>query len=93
MTYGQYKMPFSDTINITTDKNGLRTKWKGYSWEFEEPKDIDISDLTDLESLSIKQYKFTIGRLEKDGKTFMSLKGREIEDGVKIVDFELPVRF
>jgi hypothetical protein len=39
------------------------------------------------------QYKFTIGRLEKNGKTYMSLKGREVEDGAKTVDFELSVQF
>ncbi len=34
-----------------------------------------------------------IGRLEKNGKTYMSVKGREVEDGAKTVDFELPIIF
>lgn len=93
ITFGQYKMAFADTLNITTDKNGLKSKWKGYSWRFEVPKNLDISDLKDLSTLSMIQYKFTIGRLEKNGKTYMSLKGREVEDGAKTVDFELPVQF
>ena len=41
----------------------------------------------------MKQYNFTLGRLEKNGKIYMSLKGREIEDGAKTVEFELPVVF
>jgi hypothetical protein len=91
--FGQYIMPFSDTSNITNDKNGLRSKWKGYTWKFEEPNDLNLDDLKDLSNLKMKQYKFTIGRLEKNGKTYMSLKGREIEDGEKTVEFELPVIF
>ncbi len=93
VSFGQYKMTFADTLNITTDKNGLKSKWTGYSWKFEDPKNLDIEDLKDLNSLKMIQYKFTIGRLEKNGKTYMSLKGREIEDGAKTVDFELPVQF
>jgi hypothetical protein len=93
VTFGQYKMSFADTLNITTDKNGLKSKWKGYSWKFEVPKNLDITDLKDLSTLSMIQYKFTIGRLDKNGKTYMSLKGREVEDGAKTVDFELPVQF
>ena len=86
-------MSFADTLNITTDKNGLKSRWKGYSWKFEVPKNLDIADLKDLSTLNMIQYKFTIGRLEKNGKTYMSLKGREVEDGAKTVDFELPVQF
>ncbi len=91
--FGEYVMPFSDTSNITNDKNGLKSKWKGYSWRYEEPKNLNLGDLKDVSNLKMKQYKFTIGRLEKNGKTYMSLKGREVEDGAKTVDFELPVTF
>lgn len=38
VTFGQYKMTFADTLNITTDQNGLKSKWTGYSWKFEDPK-------------------------------------------------------
>jgi len=91
--YGPYKMTFSDTSNITDDKNGLRSKWKGYTWKFQEPSDLDLEAFKDPSNLQIKQYKFTIGRLEKNGKTFMSLKGTEVEDGEKTVEFELPLIF
>lgn len=93
VTFGQYKMTFADTLNISTDKNGLKSRWTGYSWKFEEPKNLDINALKDLSSLNMVQYKLTIGRLEKNGKTYMSLKGREVEEGAKTVDFELPVQF
>jgi hypothetical protein len=93
VTFRQYKMTFADTVNITTDKNGLKSRWTGYSWKFEEPKNFDIDALKDLSSLIMVQYKFTIGRLEKNGKTYMSLKGREVKEGAKTIDFEVPVQF
>lgn len=93
VSFGQIKIPFADKLNITSDKNALKSKWMGYSWILEEPKDLDINAMKDLSNLKMRQYKLTIGRLEKNGKTYMSLKGREIENGVKTVDFELPVQF
>lgn len=93
VTIGEYELAFSDTVNVTDDKNGLKSKWKGYTWKFEEPKDIDMNALKDLQTLKDKQYKFTIGQLEKNGKTFMSVKGQEIENGAKQVSFELPLIF
>jgi hypothetical protein len=41
----------------------------------------------------MKQYKLTIGKLDKNGKTYLSLKGREIENGARTVNFEIPVQF
>lgn len=91
--FGQYKMVFADTLNITTDQNGLKSKWTGYSWRFEDPKNLDISNLKNQSTLKMIHYKFTIGQLEKNGKTYMSLKGREVKGGTKTIDFELPVQF
>lgn len=93
VSFGKIKMPFADKLNITTDKNALKSKWEGYSWILEEPKDLDANAMKDLNNLKMRQYKFTIGKLEKTGKTYMSLKGREIENGAKTIDFELPVQF
>lgn len=91
--FGQYKMKFSDTLNVKTDKNGLKSKWRGYSWRFEEPKNLDLESLKDLKNVKLKQYKLTIGRLEKNGKTYISLKGREVEGGARTVDFDVPIMF
>ncbi|MBO9672823.1 MAG: hypothetical protein J7577_05240 [Sphingobacteriaceae bacterium] len=93
VSFGKIKIPFADKLNITTDKNSLKSKWTGYSWILEEPKDLDTSTMKDLNNLKMRLYKFTIGKLEKSGKTYMNLKGREIENGAKTIDFELPVQF
>jgi hypothetical protein len=29
---GHLKLPFGDTLNITSDKNALKSMWTGYSW-------------------------------------------------------------
>ena len=91
--YGQYKLSFYDSSNITTDKNGLRSKWKGYIWKFDDPKNMGVAEWKDLSKVKTKNYELTIGRLEKNGKSFMNLKGREIVNGVKTVEFELPIIF
>ncbi|MBE9597880.1 hypothetical protein [Pedobacter sp. MC2016-24] len=91
--FGHLKLPFGDTLNIISNKNALKSKWTGYSWILEQPKDLNPEELKDLNNLKMKQYKLTIGKLEKNGKTYMSLKGREIENGVRTVDFEIPVQF
>lgn len=87
------ELAFSDSLNVTTDKNGLKSKWKGYSWRFEEPKDLDVEALNDLPNLNAKQYKLTIGQLEKNGKIYLSIKGREFEYGAQTINFEIPVLF
>jgi hypothetical protein len=91
--FGHLKLPFGDTLNITSNKNALKSKWTGYSWILEEPKVYSPDELKDLNNLKMKQYKLTIGQLDKNGKTYMSLKGREIENGVRTVYFEIPVQF
>ena len=42
--FGQYEMNFVDTINVNDEKNGLRSKWKGYTWKYEEPDDFDLTN-------------------------------------------------
>lgn len=93
VTIGEYELVFSDTVNVTNDKNGLNSKWKGYTWKLKEPKDLDLNALKDLQTLKVKEYKFTIGQLEKNGKRFMLIKGQEIINGERQVDFELPLIF
>lgn len=91
--FEENKLLLTDTMNVTTDDNGLKSRWKGYIWRYEDPHELDFDDLKEVDNLNMKQYKFTIGRLEKNGKSYMSLKVRVVEAGEKTVDFELPVVF
>lgn len=85
---GELDLPFADKDEITTDKNGLKSKWKGYTWSFE-----DTNGSEDPQTLSAVIYKVTIGQLEKNGKTLLKIKGVEMEEGEKSVEFDLPVVF
>ena len=90
---GEYELPFSRTINVETEDNPLKSIWKGYAWELETTKNIDLGALKDLPNLHIKKYEFTIGKLEKTGKTFMSVKCHEVENGVAVINVEIPLIF
>jgi hypothetical protein len=90
---GEYELSFSDSINATEDTNALKSKWKGYSWKYEELGNLNINALKNIERMNVKKYEFRIGRLEKNDKTFLSIKGLEIENGVKKVEFDLPIIF
>ncbi len=90
---GENELTFSDSINIDNNNNAFKSKWKGYNWSLEDPKEEDLKNTTDFKSLKLKLYKFTIGRLENNGKTVMRIKGQEIEGGVKKISFEIPIIF
>lgn len=91
VTIGEYILSFSESLNILDVNNGFKSKWKGFKWTFEDPKNLDINALKDLQTFKAKIYKFIIGRLEKNGKTIMIIEGREFENGAKQVSFNLPL--
>jgi hypothetical protein len=80
-------------MKVEGGKHGLKSSWQGYRWKLEEPADADLSMLNNLETLKIKQYKFTVARLEKNGKTLISFSGKEIDNGEWKVKYEFPVVF
>jgi len=81
---------YSEADTIINSKNAFKSKWTGHTWRLEEPKDFDFNSLKDIKTVSLKVYKVTIGRLEKNGKTFLTVKGQEYNNGKPIVNFELP---
>ena len=87
VSIGQYTLLFADIVNIEDDQNIVKSKWRGYTWRYEFPEDLDIGSIGDISHLTMKSYKFTIGKLEKNGKTYMSIQGRELIDGVWEVRF------
>lgn len=90
---GKNELTFSDSINVDNNNNAFKSKWKGYSWILEYPKEEDLKNTTDFKTLNLKLYKFAIGRLENNGKTIMRIKGQEIEGGVKKISFDIPIIF
>ena len=92
-TIGDYKLAIADTIDITDANNAYKSKWKGYTWRFEEPKDFSMDALNDLSTLTMLSYKLTIGLIEKGNKTVINVSAKEIENGEWIVKFETPIIF
>ena len=87
-----YKLSFRDSTNVTDKSNALQESWNGYTWEFVDPKDIEMPTQGTIGQISIKQYKITLGTLEQSGKIFMILKGKEYHKGQPVVNFEISIR-
>jgi hypothetical protein len=86
-------LPFKNTIKVKTDSNALRTKWHGFEWEYQNPKDIDIQKVSSFNDISVEDYTFDIGRLEKSNKIYLSFKIVIIQNGEKTADNTLPIIF
>ena len=91
--FGKNVMTFTDSIQVKNDRNALRSAWTGYSWKFEDPAPGDPEYVNKIEEQNIKFYQFTKGILEKTGKIFMQIKGSEIREGFREVNFDLPIVF
>lgn len=93
VSFKEYKLPFTDTVSITSAKNGFRSKWKGYKWRLEEPSDLGNLSIKDIKTLNARAYTLTIGQLEKNGKSILILKVREVEQGERKTDYEKIIIF
>lgn len=91
--FGDEKLSFYDKLDITNSSNGFKSPWKGYQWKLEEPKDFNPQNVKDIKNLKAKQYKFTIGKIEKNSKVYMNIEGKEIENGIKKENFNIPLFF
>lgn len=91
MSYKDYELEFGDVINVTDNNNGLRSKWKGYDWEFTNPKVSNDRDLLTLEEFTA--ITLTIGQLNKNGKIYLKIKEQKMVNGIKIIDNQVPVMF
>ncbi|BDS12774.1 hypothetical protein [Aureispira anguillae] len=77
-------------INVDNDKNGLRTKWKGYKWSYTTSNEVDLKELGEA---NVSSYSFTLGQLEIDNSTYMEIKAKEIVNGEKVLHTEIPFKF
>ncbi|WP_190811676.1 hypothetical protein [Flagellimonas sp. S3867] len=90
---GEVKLSYSGAVNVDNDQNGFKSKWDGHNWAYEFPEGLNSEMLKDVQYLVAKNYKFTIGKLEKSGRTFIQIKGLEINNGVKEEEFDIPLLF
>lgn len=91
--FGENELPFSDTLNVKSNENWLKSRWKGYRWVFDGSKNLGEIAISDLQSLNYEYYTFSIGRLEKNGKTFIDIQGQKVEKGTSKNPIELQLMF
>lgn len=92
---GQFKLEQVDSINVTDDKNALKSKWTGITWRFEtsNKNTENLKTVEDYQDLNMKIYKVTLGQLERTKKLYMQIQKSEIENGQKTFDIKLPFIF
>lgn len=94
---GDFKLDNFQEINVDNDNNGLKSKWRGYQWRYEttnKPNGFsELESTEDFQTLIMKQYKLTIGRLEKDLTTYIEITEKEMENGVKTKTIQIPFKF
>jgi len=92
----EYTLTFVNSVNVETNTNALREPWQGYNWEFREMENAEewetFPAMKDVENMSAKQYRITLGKLMNSEKTFMIIKIIVIQDGNSIIYLELPIR-
>jgi hypothetical protein len=88
-----FLVSYSDTIKVKSEKNPLKSKWSGYSYLLEFPKDIKPGEYKNLANLKYTRFKIVIGQLEKTGKTYLEYTGLKVSNGEKTIDFKLPLVF
>jgi len=94
---GDYKLDKFDLVNVESENNAFKSKWKGYSWRYEFTNKAEgfsqIENMNDLQTLNMKIYKITIGKIAKDSKTYLQITESVITNGVKTKNIELPITF
>jgi hypothetical protein len=89
--FDNQRLSFKDTVRITDAQNGFKSEWFGYQWIYENPEDMEMSSLKNIQNLEVQQYKFTVGFLKQTGKVYVQIKGREMANGFKTVDYVFPL--
>ncbi|MHC8950450.1 hypothetical protein [Sphingobacterium hungaricum] len=93
VSLGKIRMPFKQTVDVSSEDNFFNSKWSGYSWGLEEPDGLEAMGLEDLLSAHIKSYNISIGKIEKTGQILINLNFKEINQGEKLMDISLPIFF
>jgi len=87
-----YTLKFIDTLNVETNTNTFREPWKGYHWEFSEPKDLEMPTVANITKMSMKQFKIRLGKLTSSEKTFMIVELKDFREGNWAINVEITIR-
>ena len=98
--FDYYRLDFINFVDVKTNTNAFQEAWKGYNWNFSEAENIDLEaenlsdifNMKNLDAVSMKQYKITLGRLMSSVKTFMIIKIKDVREGEWFTNIEVPIR-
>jgi len=86
-------LQFQRIDTVENSNNIFNSPWIGYTWRYNYPENYESMSSDYMKTGLVKSYTFTIGKLETTGKTFIKLKGVEMNNGEKYVDFDAPIIF
>ncbi|MFN3557449.1 MAG: hypothetical protein ACK4VN_15935 [Bacteroidales bacterium] len=86
-------LKYSHTDTVLDPNNVYQSAWFGHKWRYSYPDNMDELTAHEIKTELIQIYTFQIGKLESTGKTFFHIKGLEIINGEKYIDFEAPIMF
>lgn len=84
------KLAYRKEVNVTTDKNALKSKWHGREWAYQDPADLDEGNFS-LDGLNAESYRFLLGRRESDGATMLQYKIQRVKNGQAVSQMDIPV--
>lgn len=92
VAFGKYKMNITDTLTIQKGDAQVSPR-KGYTWTYTDAKDITTVDFAKTDELNLTWLELEVCKLSDSGKTFLRFKGLQFINGLKTMNFELPIVF
>jgi hypothetical protein len=89
--YNGVPLKYTGVTSVDNEKNGLRSKWFGYTFEYEMPVNLSASDLKDIANLNYHSCKLVIGNLEKGNRSMIHIKEIRVENGKKTISTDFPL--
>ncbi len=86
-------LPFADTVIVGDEGNSFRSTWRGYSWESGTSLDPAHLTVDSLAGMMVTHYGITVGKINRTNKTYIKVTAKEMNQGVKELNLELPIVF
>jgi hypothetical protein len=86
-------LPFADTVLVADERNSFRSTWTGYRWESGSTLNPTHLIVDSLAGTMITHYQITVGTIDRTKKTYLKVTAKEMDQGVKELNLELPILF
>lgn len=88
-----YRLDYTGPVDVSSDRNVLKSTYKGYGWEYHFPETLNPDAMKNISNVTFKQYKITLAVMGKTGKTLLHITGNEIINGTRYVGYDIPLYF